>query len=33
MRILSSARAMAWIRRIFAATFAGLGLRLAFERA
>jgi len=32
-RILSSARAMAWIRRIFAATFAGLGLRLAFERA
>ncbi len=32
-RVLSSARAMAWLRRAFAASFAALGLRLAFERA
>lgn len=31
--ILSSPRAMAWLRRAFAAAFAGLGARLAFERA
>lgn len=32
-RVLSSARAMAWLRRAFAASFAGLGLKLAVERA
>ncbi|SIO32955.1 LysE family translocator [Vannielia litorea] len=32
-RVLSSERAMAWLRRAFAASFAALGLRLAFERA
>ena len=31
--ILESPRAMAWARRAFAATFAGLGLKLALERA
>lgn len=30
--ILSSERAMRWLNRTFAAMFAGLGLRLAFER-
>ncbi|MBY6048649.1 LysE family translocator [Vannielia litorea] len=32
-RVLASERAMAWLRRAFAASFAALGLRLAFERA
>jgi threonine/homoserine/homoserine lactone efflux protein len=32
-RLLSSRRAMNWMRRVFAASFAALGLRLAFERA
>ena len=32
-RFLSSARAMSWLRRAFAASFAGLGLKLAIERA
>lgn len=32
-RIVESPRAMAWMRRVFAATFAGLGLKLALERA
>ena len=32
-RLLASARAMAWLRRAFAASFAALGLRLALERA
>nr|WP_275982086.1 LysE family translocator [Frigidibacter sp. ROC022] len=32
-RVLSSARAMTWLRRAFAASFAALGLRLALERA
>ncbi|SEP83441.1 LysE family translocator [Thalassovita taeanensis] len=31
--VLNSPRAMAWLRRAFAASFAALGLRLAFERA
>jgi len=31
--VLESPRAMAWARRVFAATFAGLGLKLAMERA
>ncbi len=31
--VLGSARTMAWLNRSFAAVFAGLGLRLAFERA
>lgn len=32
-RLLTSARAMRWLNRGFAAIFAGLGVRLAFERA
>ena len=32
-RVLASERAMAWMRRVFAASFAALGLRLAAERA
>ena len=32
-RVLKSPRVMAWLRRVFAATFAALGLRLALERA
>ncbi|GKY86204.1 LysE family translocator [Sinisalibacter aestuarii] len=32
-RVLESPRAMIWARRAFAASFAGLGLKLAFERA
>ena len=32
-RLLASARVMAWMNRGFAAVFAGLGLRLAFEKA
>jgi len=32
-RIVESPRAMAWMRRAFAASFAGLGLKLALERA
>ncbi|WP_421701981.1 LysE family translocator [Aliiroseovarius sp.] len=32
-RVLSSPRAMTWMRRSFAAAFAGLGLKLAFEKA
>ena len=32
-RVLASERAMAWMRRAFAASFAALGLKLAFERA
>ncbi|MEJ1991953.1 MAG: LysE family translocator [Maritimibacter sp.] len=32
-RVLSSPRAMTWLRRAFAASFAGLGLKLALERA
>ena len=32
-RVLGSARAMAWMRRAFAASFAALGARLAVERA
>ncbi|SIO52193.1 Threonine/homoserine/homoserine lactone efflux protein [Rhodovulum sp. ES.010] len=32
-RLLTSARAMAWLNRGFAAAFAGLGLRLALEKA
>lgn len=32
-KVLESPGAMRWIRRVFAATFAGLGLRLALERA
>jgi len=32
-RMLSSPRAMIWMRRSFAATFAGLGLKLALEKA
>lgn len=32
-RILGSARAMTWLRRAFAASFAALGARLALERA
>ena len=32
-KVLESPCAMRWIRRVFAATFAGLGLRLALERA
>jgi threonine/homoserine/homoserine lactone efflux protein len=32
-RVLESPRAMAWLRRLFAATFAGLGVKLALERA
>lgn len=31
--VLASERAMRWLNRTFAAVFAGLGLRLAFERA
>jgi threonine/homoserine/homoserine lactone efflux protein len=31
--VLESPRAMTWARRVFAATFAGLGLKLALERA
>jgi threonine/homoserine/homoserine lactone efflux protein len=31
-RVLGSARAMAWLRRTFAASFAALGVRLATER-
>ncbi|MND09098.1 hypothetical protein D3C83_321810 [compost metagenome] len=31
-RLLASARAMAWLRRAFAASFAALGARLALER-
>ncbi len=31
--VLESPRTMAWARRVFAATFAGLGLKLALERA
>lgn len=33
MRVLGSERAMTWMRRGFAASFAALGARLAFERA
>lgn len=32
-RVVESPRAMAWLRRVFAASFAGLGAKLAFERA
>ncbi|MBL3567925.1 LysE family translocator [Rhodovulum sp. BSW8] len=32
-RLLASARVMAWMNRGFAAVFAGLGLKLAFEKA
>ncbi len=32
-RVLNSPRAMTWLRRAFAASFAGLGLKLALERA
>lgn len=32
-RVVESPRAMTWIRRVFAASFAGLGLRLALEKA
>ncbi len=32
-RVLSSPRVLKWMRRGFAATFAGLGLKLAFEQA
>ncbi|WP_370224108.1 LysE family translocator [Pararhodobacter marinus] len=32
-RVLGSERAMTWLRRAFAASFAGLGAKLAFERA
>jgi threonine/homoserine/homoserine lactone efflux protein len=32
-KVLSSPRAMTWLRRAFAASFAGLGLKLALERA
>ncbi len=32
-RVLGSARAMAWLRRVFAASFAALGARLAIGRA
>ena len=32
-RVLGSERAMAWLRRAFAASLAGLGAKLAFERA
>lgn len=32
-RVLSSPRAMTWLRRSFAAAFAGLGLKLALEKA
>ena len=32
-RVLSSPRVLKWMRRGFAATFAGLGLKLAFEKA
>ncbi|SMR83338.1 Threonine/homoserine/homoserine lactone efflux protein [Aliiroseovarius halocynthiae] len=32
-KILQSPRALAWLRRVFAASFAGLGAKLAFERA
>jgi threonine/homoserine/homoserine lactone efflux protein len=32
-RLLASARAMAWLRRAFAASFAALGLKLAAEQA
>ncbi|MCB1397019.1 MAG: LysE family translocator [Rhodobacteraceae bacterium] len=32
-RLLGSERAMTWLRRAFAASFAGLGLKLAMERA
>ncbi len=32
-RVVESERTMAWMRRIFAASFAGLGAKLAFERA
>ena len=32
-RVLESPAALRWIRRVFALTFAGLGLRLAMERA
>ena len=31
--VVESARAMAWLRRLFAASFAGLGVKLALERA
>ncbi|WP_432448781.1 LysE family translocator [Aliiroseovarius marinus] len=31
-KVLESPRAMTWLRRVFAASFAGLGLKLAFER-
>lgn len=31
-RVLSSPRALTWLRRLFAASFAGLGLKLALER-
>ena len=32
-RVLSSPRVLTWLRRSFAAAFAGLGLKLAFEKA
>lgn len=32
-KVLKSERAMTWLRRAFAASFAGLGLKLAFDRA
>lgn len=32
-KVLESPRALAWIKRVFAASFAGLGLKLAFEKA
>ncbi len=32
-RVLESPRALKWLRRVFAASFAGLGAKLAFERA
>ena len=32
-RVLGSPRAMTWLRRVFAASFAGLGAKLALERA
>lgn len=32
-KVLESPRALTWIKRVFAASFAGLGLKLAFEKA
>lgn len=32
-KVLQSPRVMSWLRRVFAASFAGLGLKLALERA